>query len=238
VATLLIATTGWGIAAALITARQHRRSQQAEEIKTTDRISYCVERAAHYRDEVLKEISKHPTADISDRSLVATAFIKMAAGDFQGIISEIGNHNPTPAFKLFRLLYEDVVNGLWTQSFAPDDVIAALLHSDHGQLPGTMAERVTKLDMIFVLPSTTEDNDMLFVDLQSKFWKVACSYTHGGSMAVNRALAGHDEESTYEILRSSTTIFVLLIDAMYRLHHGTPNDALAVIAQQYFAEKW
>ena len=33
-------------------------------------------------------------------------------------------------------------------------------------------------------------------------------------MAINRELAGYDEESTFEILRSSTTIFVMLIDAM------------------------
>jgi hypothetical protein len=33
-----------------------------------NRIKHCVERAAHYRDEVLKEISKQPTADTSDSS--------------------------------------------------------------------------------------------------------------------------------------------------------------------------
>ena len=204
----------------------------------TPRIKNCVERAIHYRDQVLQEISKHPTADTSDRSVVATAFIKMAAGDFKGIISEIGSDNPGPAFKLFRLLYEDVVNGLWAQAFAPDDLIADLLHTDHGQLPGAMAERAAKLDTMFVPPPTAGDDDKLFVDLQSKFWKVACSYTHGGSMAINRELAGYDEESTYEILRSSTTIFVLFIDAMYRLHHQKPNDVLSGIAQTYFAEKW
>jgi hypothetical protein len=53
---------------------------------------------------VLQKISKQPTADTSDRSVAATAFIKMAAGDFKGIISEIGSDNPGPAFKLFRLL--------------------------------------------------------------------------------------------------------------------------------------
>ena len=41
-----------------------------------------------------------------------------------------------------------------------------------------------------------------------------------------------------QMLRSSTTLFVLLMDAMYKLHHGTKNDVLWGIAQTYFAEKW
>jgi hypothetical protein len=204
----------------------------------TPRIKNCIERAHHYQNEVLQEISKHQTVDNSDRSVVATAFIKMAAGDLKGIISEIGNNNPGPAFKLFRLLYEDVVNGLWAQAFAPDNIIADLLHTDHGQLPGKMWERAEKLETIFVPPPAPGDTDKLFVDLQSTFWKTANSYTHGGSMAINRELAGYDEESTYEVLRSSTTIFILLIDAMYRLHQGKPNDVLTGIANTYFAEKW
>ena len=201
-------------------------------------IKHCAGRAAHFRDEVLKEISKHPTADTTDRSVVATAFIKMAAGDFAAIIEAIEGGNRGPAFKLFRLLYEDIVNGLWAQAFAPDNLIANLLHTSHGQLPGTMAERAATLDTIFVPPSTSVDEDKLFVDLQSKFWKTANSYTHGGSMAINRELAGYDDESTYEILRSSTSIFLLFIDAMYKLHHGKPNDALTGLIQTYFAEEW
>jgi hypothetical protein len=78
----------------------------------TDRIKHCVERATHYRDEVLQEISKHPTADNSDRSLVAMAFIKMAVGDFNAILTEISNENNGPALTLFRFLYEDVINAL------------------------------------------------------------------------------------------------------------------------------
>jgi hypothetical protein len=223
-----------GVVTALIASRYRRPAKS----RMTSRIKNCVERAAHYRDEVLKEISKHATADASDRSWVATAFLKMAAGDLKGIISEIRDGNPTPAFKLFRLIYEDVVNGLWVQAFAPDEVAHELLHTDHGQVSGTMAERTARLDTVFVPPLTAGDEDRLFVDLQGKFWKVACSFTHGGSMAINRELAGYDEESTYEILRSSTTIFVMLIDAMYRLHHGKPNDVLTGIAQTHFAEKW
>jgi hypothetical protein len=162
----------------------------------------------------------------------------MAAGDFRGIISEIGSGNPGPAFKLFRLLYEDVVNGLWAQAFASDDLIAELLHTDHGQLPGKMWQRAEKLDTIFVPPPTAGNEDKLFGDLQGKFWKTANSYTHGGSMAINRELAGYDEESKYEILRSGTTIFILFIDAMYRLHHHKQNDGLSGIAATYFAEEW
>lgn len=57
-------------------------------------------------------------------------------------------------------------------------------------------------------------------------------------MAINRELAGYDEESKFEILRSSTTILILFIDAMYRLHHNKANDVLSGIAANYFAEKW
>ena len=60
----------------------------------------------------------------------------MAESDFRGIISEIRNGNQAPSFKLFRLLYEDVINGLWAQTFASDDVIKDLLHSADGRLPG------------------------------------------------------------------------------------------------------
>jgi hypothetical protein len=88
---------------------------------------------------------------------------------------------------------------------------------------------------IFVFPI---DQDTLFADLQGKFWKTANSFTHGGSLAINRELAGYDEGSIYEILRSTTTLFLLSVDAMYRLHHKKPNDALSNIAQTYFVEKW
>ena len=201
-------------------------------------IEHWTDRADYYRDEVLKEISKHGTADNSDRSLVSTAFIKMAESDFRGIISETRNGNPAPAFKLFRLLYEDVINGLWAQAFASDDTIHKLLHTDDGELPGKMWQRAAKLDTIFVPPPTAGVQDTLFVDLQSKFWKVMNSYTHGGSMAINRAIVGYDEGSIYELLRSSTSIFILVIDAMYRLHHKKPNDALTTISDKYFAESW
>jgi hypothetical protein len=203
-----------------------------------DRIKHCIARAEHYRNEVLREISKHPTADDSERSIVATAYIKMAVGDFNAILTEIGNENRGPAFKLFRLLYEDVVNGLWAQAFARDKLITALLHTKHGQLAGTMAQRAKKLDTVFVAPSKAGPKDRLFADLQGKFWKTANSFTHGGSFAINRELAGYDEGSTYQILRSSTTLLVLFIDAMYRLHYKKPNDVLSGIAQAYFAEKW
>jgi hypothetical protein len=201
-------------------------------------IKHWVERADYYRDEATKELSKHGTADNSDRSLVSTAFIKMAESDFRGIISEIQNANPAPAFKLFRLLYEDVINGLWAQAFASEDTINKLLHTDDGEVPGKMWTRAAKLDTIFVPPPAAGEEDKLFVDLQSKFWKVMNSYTHGGSMAINRAIVGYDDGSIYELLRSSTSIFILVIDAMYRLHHKKPNDALTAIAANYFAETW
>lgn len=201
-------------------------------------IKHWLDRADYYRDEVIKEISKHGTADNSDRSAVATAFIKMAESDFRGIISEIRNGNQAASFKLFRLLYEDVINGLWAQAFASDDVIKELLHADDGKLPGKMKERAAQLDTIFVPPPAAGQQDTLFVDLQGKFWTVMNSYTHGGSMAINRALAGYQEGDVYELLRSSTSIFILLIDAMYRLHHNKPNDALTAISDKYFAESW
>jgi hypothetical protein len=204
----------------------------------TNHVKHWTDRADHYRDEVLKEISKHSTTDGSDRSLVSTAFIKMAACDFQGIISEIRNDNPAPSFKLFRLLYEDVINGLWAQAFATNDTIHELLHTDDGKLPGTMKQRTEKLDTIFVPPPTAGQQDTLFVDLQGKFWAVMNSYTHGGSFAINRAILGYQEGVIFELLRSSTTIFILLVDAMYRLHHSKPNDALTAISDTYFAESW
>lgn len=202
------------------------------------KINHWLDRADYYRDEVIKEISKHGTADNSDRSAVATAFIKMAESDFRGIISEIRNGNQAPSFKLFRLLYEDVINGLWAQAFASDDVTKGLLHADDGKLPGKMKERAAQLDTIFVPPPAAGQQDTLFVDLQGKFWTVMNSYTHGGSMAINRALAGYQEGDVYELLRSSTSIFILLIDAMYGLHHNKPNDALTAISDKYFAESW
>jgi len=204
----------------------------------TNHVKHWTDRADHYRDEVLKEISKHSTTDGSDRSLVSTAFIKMAACDFQGIISEIRGDNPAPAFKLFRLLYEDVINGLWAQAFATNDTIHELLHTDDGKLPGTMKQRTEKMDSIFVPPPTAGQQDTLFVDLQSKFWAVMNSYTHGGSFAINRAIVGYQEGDIFELLRSSTSIFILLVDAMYRLHHNKPNDILTAISDAYFADSW
>ena len=203
-----------------------------------NQVKHWADRADHHRGEVLKEISQHSTTDGSDRSLVSTAFIKMAENDFRGIISEVRNANHSPAFKLFRLLYEDVINGLWAQAFATNDTIHDLLHTDDGKLPGKMKERAAELDTIFVPPPEAGNQDTLFVDLQSKFWAVMNSYTHGGSMAINRAIVGYQEGDIYELLRSSTSIFILLVDAMYRLHHGKPNDALTAIGETYFAESW
>lgn len=159
-------------------------------------------------------------------------------GDYGAILTLVEAENPGAAFEVFRLLYEDVINALWVQAFAKPGVVKKLLHGKHGQVPGTMATRAKKLDTIFVPPPNVQPAETLFVDLQSRFWKAVCSYTHGGSLAINRELAGYDELSTYQMLRSSTTLFVLMMDAMYKLHHGKKNDALWGIAQTYFAEKW
>lgn len=204
----------------------------------TPRIENCIQRARHYQDQVLQEISKHQTVDNSDRSLVATAYIKMVVGDYSAILTLVGAENPGAAFKLFRLLYEDVINALWVQAFAKPKEVKKLLHTKRGQVPGTMATRAERLDTIFVAPSNIQPTDTLFVHLQGKFWKAACSYTHGGSLAINRELAGYDEQDLYQMLRSSTTLFMLLMDAMYRLHHGKANEVLWRTVEQYFAEKW
>ena len=79
---------------------------------------------------------------------------------------------------------------------------------------------------------------MVRSDPMREKWGTLRSYTHGGSMAINRALAGYQESDVYELLRSSTSIFILLIDAMYRLHHNKPNDALTAISDKCFAESW
>lgn len=43
---------------------------------------------------------------------------------------------------------------------------------------------------------------------------------------------------TVKDIRTSTTLFVMLMDAMYKLHHRKRNDILWGIAQNYFADKW
>jgi len=207
----------------------------------TPRIKNCVERARHYQNEVLQEISKHPTADTSDRSHVAKAFISMAVSDFKAILTEISDDNPGPAFKVFRLLYEDVVNGLWTQQFGSDDLIDKLLNGDSGQPPGPIADRAAKLDTVFVDPADVAaggKEGTLFVHFQNKFWNTANSYTHGGSMAIQMELGGYGEELQHGMLRSGMTLFIVIADAMYRLHHKKPNDVLTGIANTYFAEEW
>jgi hypothetical protein len=102
-----------------------------------------------------------------------------------------------------------------------------------------MSDRAKELDTIFTPPPTVQPKETLFVDIQGKLWKAACSYAHGGSLAINRELAGYDDDSLYEVLRTSTTLFVMLMNGMYELHHDhKQNDDLRGIAQTYFAEKW
>lgn len=205
----------------------------------TTNIKHCVERAVHYRKQMLDEVSRHKTADGSERSLVATAFIRMAAGDFQAILTEVGAGNNGPSLKLFRFLYEDTVNALWIQAFAKDELVTELLHRDTGQVPGYMSDRVKDLDKIFTPPPTVPTKVSLFVDIQGKLWRAACSYAHGGSLAINRELAGYDDQTLFEILRTSTTLFIMLMNGMYELHHNSQqNPILRGIAQTYFAEKW
>jgi hypothetical protein len=91
------------------TIRGHLLNDKTE----TRRIKNCVERARHYQHQILHEISKHQTADNSDRSLVSTAYIKMVVGDYGAILTLVEGENSGAAFKLFRLLYEDVINALW-----------------------------------------------------------------------------------------------------------------------------
>jgi hypothetical protein len=124
------------------------------------------------------------------------------------------------------------------QAFAKDNLIKKLLHGKDGKVPGHMADRTKDLDTIFVPPPTVQPKETLFVDMQSKIWTAACSHAHGGSLAINRELAGHDEQSLYQMLRTSTTLFIMLMDAMYKLHHRKQNDILWGIAQNYFADKW
>jgi Family of unknown function (DUF6988) len=205
----------------------------------TTSIKHCVERATYYREEILQEVGKSKTADNSDRSRVATAFISMAAGDFEAILTEIGNNNRGPALKLFRFLHEDVINALWVQAFASDELVGKLLHGTDGQVPGTMAERAAQLDTIFVPPPTVQPAETLFVDIHGKLWKAACSYAHGGSLAINRELAGYDDASMYEVLRTSTNLFVMLMNGMYELHHDSKqNGVLRSLANSFFVEKW
>ncbi|MGC1221037.1 MAG: hypothetical protein WA872_04545 [Candidatus Sulfotelmatobacter sp.] len=109
----------------------------------------------------------------------------------------------------------------------------------NGQVPGYMKDRAKELDTIFAPPPTVQPKETLFVDIQGKLWKAACSYAHGGSLAINRELAGHDEQSLYEVLRTSTNLFVLLMNGMYELHHNhKKNDVLRGLADSFFAEKW
>jgi hypothetical protein len=70
-------------------------------VPMTNRIKHCVERATHYREGILQEVSKQKTADSSDRSRVATAFISMAAGDFKAILTEIGTITMAPPSSCF-----------------------------------------------------------------------------------------------------------------------------------------
>src|SRR5579871_4239662 len=115
----------------------------------TPRVKKAVDRARHYQYQILQEISKHQTVDNSDRSLISTAYIKMVVGDYGAILTLIERDNPGSAFKLFRLLYEDVINALWVQAFATPAVIKKLLKGKKGQVPGSMASRTKKLDTIF-----------------------------------------------------------------------------------------
>jgi hypothetical protein len=204
----------------------------------TPRIKNCIERARHYQDQILRELSKYESADHSDRSLVSTTYMKMGNSDYGAILSLVAAENPGAAFKLFRPFYEDIVNALWIQAFAPPGVIKELLHGKNGQVPGTMAERAAKLDTIFAPPDIAQSEESVFVDIQRKVWRTACSYTHGGSFAINHELTGYDELSIYQMLRNSTSLFVFLTDAMYKLHHKKTNNVLRRIALTYTAEKW
>jgi hypothetical protein len=137
----------------------------------TNRVKHCVERAGHYREGILQEVSKQKTADNSDRSRVATAFISMAAGDFKAILTEIGNDNNGPALKLFRFLYEDVINALWIQAFATDELIKELLHGKNGQVPGYMKDRAKELDTIVAPPPTVQPKNV-FVLLMNGLYEL------------------------------------------------------------------
>jgi hypothetical protein len=57
-------------------------------------------------------------------------------------------------------------------------------------------------------------------------------------MAIQMELSGYGEELQYAMLRSSMTLFVVIADAMFTLHHKKPNDVLTGIANTYFAENW
>jgi hypothetical protein len=161
----------------------------------------------------------------------------MVVSDFDGIVLEISHGNRAAAFRIFRALYEDVVNALWVQEFAPEPLVNELLHGKGVELPGTMPKRAAKLDTVFVDPADP-GSKALFIGIQTKLWKPACDYAHGGSLAINRALVGYDDEATYQVLRTSTTLLMLLVDAIYKLLHKKRNDTVWNIAQTYFAEKW
>ena len=95
-------------------------------------------------------------------------------GDYGAILTLVDAENPGAAFKLFRLLYEDVINALWVQAFAKPSVVKKLLHGKSGKVPDTMATRTEKLDTIlgkirnlttlaFVIGINSSTNAMRFV---------------------------------------------------------------------------
>jgi hypothetical protein len=196
-------------------------------------ISNSLKRFNFFRDEAGKEVSAIQCSN-TDREKLSIAYLGLAFEAHEDIGNLIERKRYGSAFKLVRSLFEALYDGLWTYALADDVLVSSLLTNMKAELPGNERERAHQVDSVYRSAGAGD----FFHDFYDRTWKFMCSYAHNGPLAINRALAGYDDASIQEVLRTTTTMILLFADAWYWLHVKSRSKSLVGLLNTYFAEKW
>ena len=63
-----------------------------------------------------------------------------------------------------------------------------------------------------------------------------CSFTHNGGLAINRILAGYNEEGPVPVLQTATTTLLLFGDALPTAILQAPYSRTRNLMEKYYAE--
>lgn len=198
------------------------------------RYSRAVQRADSYREELVKIFGEERIFPESNRGMLASGYFKLALQDHASIVVLARQGFVTSATKLHRSLFEAMSDGLWTYLFANDVLVERLLNENDVHLPRSEEQIVTDLDGVFRAPDA--EGESIFLDMRQRGWSGMCGFTHNGSLAINRILAGYDEDGPVPVLQTSTTLLLLFGNALRAsiLKAGCPKSR--ALLEKYFAE--
>ena len=140
----------------------------------------------------------------------------MAIEHFFGIVHLIDANICGSAFALLRVETESLVRGGWLQFVAKKSEIESFINNDRYKLPKfkTLVESINLV---------SEFSDINILELTNNSWSSMNSFTHGGTLPVNRRLVNnrvqpkYESEVIIEVLKMSGTLALIALRQISRI---------------------